>query len=346
MRVLIVGSFEACEADAEASGTVVSLRYLVKDLQDRNDVEIQTLDTGSIRRSSNIKLWAFVKLIKDFMTQAIDCDVVTLHLSPKGFAALSPFALIIAKAYKKNVIFRLFGGLDYLNVGKIYGWINQCMIKKVDTVLLQTQELVARGKQRGLGRVVWFPTSRPMLDDCADNPHDPNAQSYIYVGQIKFEKGIMELIEAFRFLGEGFALKVYGPFYDGLNEDIFKGVSNVDYGGVLPHKDVFDVLTSSKALVFPTYLPAEGYSGIILESYGAGLPVICTRWNYLPEIVDEQCGVLIKPRDPKAIVEAILNLDKNIHTQQRLSAGAFSKRQAFSLSRASNLFLQECKRML
>lgn len=67
-------------------------------------------------------------------------------------------------------------------------------------------------------------------------------------------------------------------------------------------EDVYEILRNLKAMVFPTYLEQEGYSGIIIESYSVGLPVLCSGWKFLPEIVDERSGILFEPKSSDAIM--------------------------------------------
>ena len=349
IKLLIVGSFKACYGPEEASGTVVSLRYLVEDLKNSEEAIVETVDIGSIRRGEGsrkgTKAISLFGRIKELWLRSKSVDLVSLHLSPMGFAVFGPFALCIARIRRKPITFRLFGGMDYESLPFAARCIAKVAIRRMDCVFAQTKALRDAFSARGLKNVVWYPTTRPMPAEDIANPHDSDAKDYIYVGHIKLGKGIVELVEAFRQLGPAYRLNVYGPFYDNLNEEVFADVSNVTYGGVLAHNDVRAHLEGSKALVFPTYLPAEGYSGIILESFGAGLPVICTEWNYLPELVDNECGILIEPRNVQAIVDAVRSFDSDIELQQRLSDGSYARRTEYSLKSARKRFLDECHQL-
>lgn len=53
---------------------------------------------------------------------------------------------------------------------------------------------------------------------------------------------------------------------------------------------------------------SEGVSLTILEAMSAGLPVVATRVGGTPEILDSTCGMLVPPRDPKAIAGALVEL--------------------------------------
>lgn len=66
----------------------------------------------------------------------------------------------------------------------------------------------------------------------------------------------------------------------------------------LPHFDVF-VLSSVW----------EGMSNSLLEAMAAGRPVVATRVGGNPEVVvDGETGLLVPPRDPRALADAVLRL--------------------------------------
>ena len=342
MRIFIVGSFSACTADARVSGTVVSLKHLVRDLEQRERVSLELLDTGEIRRSSSNRLIGFLSVVTAVFRGMKRSDVVALHLSPNGFAVLGPIAVLLSWILRKPIIFRMFGGLDYMELPVMWARLAHWSVRRVEVFLVQTHELCRVAESRGIQTVTWFPTTRPCSSLGVANPHDKDASDYVFLGQIKIEKGIFELIEAFRILGSEYQLKVYGPFYDDLDASIFESVDNVEYCGVAAPEEVTSIMSQAKALVFPTYLSAEGYSGIVIESFTVGLPVLCSRWKFLPEIVDETCGILFEPKKSEAIVLAVQSFEQDPILQDALSRGAYAKRSDFSVESGTDRFLEAC----
>ena len=345
-RILIVGSFSARMSDARVSGTVVSLKHLVADLRKREDVSISILDTGSIRRNSLRRIFELLQFFLLLLKKLKRIDLIALHLSPNGFTILGPIIIIIAKVLKKPVLFRMFGGMDYIELPGLRTSCADWAVRRTDAFLVQSRSLESAAKERGINRVVWFPTTRPVPAIGSNNPYQVDAEHYVYAGQIKNHKGIFELIEAFKILEEKCKLIVYGPFYDGLDASMFANVGNIEYKGIAPPEAVPGILSRAKALVFPTYLREEGYSGIIIEAYSVGLPVLCSEWKFLPEIVDESSGILFAPRDPNAIVSAIRRFENDKDLRVRLSSGAFEKRLQFSIESGTERFLEECHRCI
>jgi glycosyltransferase involved in cell wall biosynthesis len=69
----------------------------------------------------------------------------------------------------------------------------------------------------------------------------------------------------------------------------------------------------------------EGLSNAILEAQACGLPVIATHAGGNADLVDDDRGILVPPRDPDAIAEAIGVLLRNPDLRSRMGAAARSR---------------------
>lgn len=345
MKILLVGSFSAWSADRRISGTVISLDILVKELLKRG-IDVISVDSGDIRKSQTFFLPELFKVWWRMFLCAKKADLIALHLSPTGFSILGPIAIFISRILRKPIIFRLFGGMDYEELPwfrrRLAGW----SFSRANRVLLQSKSLVDAAKDRGLGSVFWFPTSRKMEPLGAANPHDPCGHRFVYVGQIKKRKGIFHLIEVAKRLGDRFPLDVFGPFYDSLDEKIFEEVPNLTYGGSLPPEDVQEVLRKAKALIFPTFLREEGYSGILIEAFSVGLPVICTHWKFLPEFVPRAAAVFCAPDDADSLEASVIEFLNNPERHSRMSDASFINRLTFSSQLLADDFIGHCQNLV
>jgi glycosyltransferase involved in cell wall biosynthesis len=167
----------------------------------------------------------------------------------------------------------------------------------------------------------------------------------VFIGHVKPEKGMRELLDAARRLGgREIRVDVYGPLLGGMRAQDFDGHPAVRYLGVLPPERVSEVLRGYDALLLPTYHPGEGYPGAILEAYAEGLPVIATRWRSLPEIVEHGVsGLLIEPRDAGALAQAMIDLHDHPERMQALRTGALARAEAFSSRRWTQEFVEICR---
>jgi alpha-maltose-1-phosphate synthase len=94
------------------------------------------------------------------------------------------------------------------------------------------------------------------------------------------------------------------------------------YNGLVPGDErLEEILGRSRALVFPT--DTDTYGFVILEGMSAGLPVVATRINAIPElVVDGTTGLLVPPHDDAALLRAIeALLDDEDHAARLGEAG-------------------------
>jgi glycosyltransferase involved in cell wall biosynthesis len=89
-------------------------------------------------------------------------------------------------------------------------------------------------------------------------------------------------------------------------------------------RDVPDLLAKSQIFILSTHY--EGLPISILEAMRAGLPVVATSVNGIPEeIEDGKTGLLVPPRDAKSLAEALSTLITAPELRQRMGAAAREK---------------------
>lgn len=84
-----------------------------------------------------------------------------------------------------------------------------------------------------------------------------------------------------------------------------------------PARDIPQILDTLDLFVLPSLW--EGLPSVILEAMAAGKPVVATAVGGIPEIVkDGQMSLLVPPRDPDALAQAIIKLLQNKELAQRM----------------------------
>lgn len=134
-----------------------------------------------------------------------------------------------------------------------------------------------------------------------------NGDYLLYVGNLKHDKGVIELIKGFAnvcndyptlnlvYAGSGIEKKRLTELSKALNI-----ADKVQLLGSVEHHKLPALITHAKALVLPSY--NEGVPNVVLEAMACGTPVLATRVGGIPEVIDEKvCGKLIKPRCEKAV---------------------------------------------
>ena len=168
-------------------------------------------------------------------------------------------------------------------------------------------------------KVIWYPNVRNQ--PIVFKVERTYLKRYVFISQIKKEKGINEILQASMLINQECLIDVYGPIVDSCYYNFEWNKYNVNYKGVIPSSDVLEVLNQYDVLLLPTYYKGEGYPGIIIEAFSLGIPVISTNWRGIPEIVNNGVnGILINSCDANALALAINNM--NADNYKKLSLGA------------------------
>jgi len=99
-----------------------------------------------------------------------------------------------------------------------------------------------------------------------------------------------------------------GRLETGLRDDVSKlGLTGkVVFAGPRPHEEIPTWLNASDLFVLPSV--SEGSPTVLPEAMACAKPVVATRVGGIPDVVGEGTqGLLVPPRDPSALAEAILS---------------------------------------
>jgi glycosyltransferase involved in cell wall biosynthesis len=138
---------------------------------------------------------------------------------------------------------------------------------------------------------------------------------FIFVGRIVRDKGIFELIDAFKLISQNInnsKLIIIGP-KDSNNNDftrfnaLIKNAENITHINFI--KDIREYLVISNCMVLPSY--REGFPNVILESGSMGIPVIMTNVNGHDEYLNSTNGILIKIGDAEDLLNKMEEMYNN-----------------------------------
>lgn len=159
----------------------------------------------------------------------------------------------------------------------------------------------------------------------------PTARVLIFIGNIKKNKGVFELMEAFTQLN-----KCYSDLHliyvgDGkerkkLVEEKVKGElrKKVHFVGEKPYIEIPAWLSASDIFAFPSY--HEGLPNVVVEALACKRPVVATRVGGIPEVVEEgKSGILINKGDISSLVKSIKELLEC--AEKRMAMGAYGRKK-------------------
>ena len=168
---------------------------------------------------------------------------------------------------------------------------------------------------------------------------------FLFVGRLVKDKGINELVEAFKRLQseniKKIKLLLVGRFeenLDPLKPETKKEIDNnpdiITVGAV---EDVRPFYSVSDIFVFPSY--REGFPNTPIEAGAMGLPCIVTDINGSREIIEDgNNGIIVPSKDSSALCKAMTNLLENKYLCNSLA----EKARPMIVSRFEQGFVRKC----
>ena len=228
---------------------------------------------------------------------------------PDGFAAVIASRLLGVPCVVKlhgsdiNIIAKLPGPR------RLTAWALPRAERVVAVSRALADEVVALGVQRdrvslvmnGVDAQLFHPRDRAAARAELGLPEGPLA---LYVGNLKREKGVLDLKQAWADVavpGATLAIVGGGPARD----DLAAGLPDtVRLAGPQPLATIPTWLAACDVLVLPSH--AEGTPNVVLEALACGRRVVASRVGGIPDLIDRpELGTLVEPRDPRALGVAL-----------------------------------------
>lgn len=151
---------------------------------------------------------------------------------------------------------------------------------------------------------------------------------FVFVSRISDSKGVGLIFKAIEHLNQlqtsipQYQVDFYGPVEEDYQTEFnahLKKFSNCNYKGYLDimgnPEMAYARLSTYQCFLFPTFWAGEGFPGVFIDAYIAGLPVIASAWNMNAEVVLHQFNGLIVPaQNPLALMKAMQFVLENPNT--------------------------------
>lgn len=140
---------------------------------------------------------------------------------------------------------------------------------------------------------------------------------FCFVGRIVKDKGINELVQAFKFINQthpATKLLLVGPFENELDPLLPETTAEIESNPVIIatgfQQDIRPYLAISDVFVFPSY--REGFPNVVMQAGAMELPCIVTNINGCNEIIEAGVnGLIIPPKDTQQLKDAMIVLLEN-----------------------------------
>jgi len=151
----------------------------------------------------------------------------------------------------------------------------------------------------------------------------------LFVGNLVPQKGLEYLMKAKRLLKSDAELVIVGdgPLMAELKQTVKKDkIKDVFFTGA--RKDVNRIMPAADVFVLPSV--SEGFPITIIEALASGLPVVATRVGGIPDVVTEEVGITVEPRDPHALARGLNTILENSKIRSKMKKAARSKAMEYS----------------
>lgn len=285
----------------------------------------------------------FLERFKEVFNEVIAVD--TYHWKKRPWCLLKLLFSLICNPKAKIIISANPGSADSIikilnhigGVNRTYYWVvggsfhkaieshlfNVSTYVGLAGIFVQGESMVDTLNKNGLMNVSYVPNSKFIHTLPEKHQGHGSKIHFVFLSRIEREKGCDYIISAAKLLDKfGYKDRYDITFFGNTTNDLsykeeFKNqIENNDsltYRGVLNllNYDNYQELAKYDVMLFPTYWDGEGFPGVIIDAYIAGLPVIASDWNLNRDVVIEgKTGWIIPVNNIEALalkMEYVIN---------------------------------------
>jgi len=255
--------------------------------------------------------WVFLQALWAFVSQ----PKATIIFSTSAKNVYGILKLFKVLGLRRNIIHWVIGGAFADNVQK--GIFRADVFGIAKHTLVESSVMAKLLEACGIKGVRQLPNFKPI-------PYYPTIKTppsggwgtrgcaFVFLSRIMSEKGCDYILEAARQLNsqgltERFSIDFYGKIDDGYIpafETALASLPNVHYAGYLDLTQPagYDRLAEYDVMLFPTYWKGEGFAGVFIDAFIAGLPLIASEWAHNRQFLREgETALFIPVHDVQAL---------------------------------------------
>lgn len=325
----------------------------IYDLLKSKGADIKLIRLGTEHNSLYARAWSyFVFFIKVAYFLSISRRKVIYFPGARsvfGFYRNLTIILLSKICGHKTIMHIHFGDYDsfLLNKSVLFKKINQYIYQQIDCFIVLSNSLI-----KNYSSIVPNGSDIRVIPNCVEIQSNGNSKFFsnsiniIYISNLIESKGYLDVLSAVNILVNDLGLRnikcqFFGSFVE--NEmNLFKNAQeadsflrgyilennlsqNVVFPGVVLGVQKDSVLSDSDIFILPTYYSTEAQPLSVLEAMSYGKLVIATNHRALEDIIiDGVNGLIVPPKSPKSIADAIVRLIGDVELTSILSYNARS----------------------
>ena len=158
---------------------------------------------------------------------------------------------------------------------------------------------------------------------------DSTVELVVFAGRLVSTKGLRELLEAASILVPSRPRLHIVCIGEGVMEKELRQLASrpdlkdhVEFVGNRNPDEVARWLAASNVFCLPSY--SEGCPNVVIEALACGRPVVASDVGGIPELMDSRCGILVPPRAPRQLADALAKALDRPWNQNEI-AGSFRR---------------------
>lgn len=242
-------------------------------------------------------------------------------------------------AYKMFKIARLLGwkgnNLYYWVIGGAFGSkiekqeIDKKMYLSLHKIIVEGASMKKQLEHCGFNNVMVLPNFKDIDYIPSVKPKQRNELTrFVFLSRVMPEKGVDYIVESTKLLiNEGttdFIVDLFGAVDNNYSIKLKNSIRDIDiinYKGFLKlDENGYETLSTYDVMLFPTYWHGEGFPGIIIDAFVAGVPVIASDWNLNSSLIkDGENGIIVPVHSSEALAKAMKEIINGKVNLQELS---------------------------
>lgn len=279
-------------------------------------------------------------------------DITHLH-SPYPFGEIANYLWGHARAtiltYQSDIVRQRIGGT-------LYRPLLHRVLGRVNTIIATSPNYIASSPilQRWKDKCVVIPLASPLtkVHSPPESGDQNSGRELLFVGRLRYYKGVNYLLEALPLIPNAH-LTVVGT---GPKEREWKNLTRalglegrVKWVGDVSDEELPKYYAACDVFVLPCSERSEAFGAVQLEAMAAGKAIVSCDVNTGVAWVNQNeiTGLVVPPKDPKALAEAISRLLKNGELRRQMGSAARARvEQEFTVDRMVDQVLEVYERAL
>jgi glycosyltransferase involved in cell wall biosynthesis len=279
-------------------------------------------------------VWDFISFCGAILKKP---DVIHLTTSG-GLGVIRDLVIMIsAKLFRVPVIYHIrFGRVPSIADSNTIEWRFLALAMQMATIVIGITPSTVEAIEDHLSAVwiEYIPNPVALSDNLlTENELSHHQRTILYLGWIVPTKGIEELIEAWSAIDhKNWRLVLVGPGEKDYQTELVEryGVADLDFYGELEHEEAMKLMAQCGLFVLPSY--TEGFPNVVLEAMSFGRPIIASSVGAIPDMLSDDCGLLVTPKDVEELKVAISKTIDDEDLRRKLGQNARKKaRKEYSM---------------